>query len=374
MSNIVSVFSRWNYIFFVISPILLFTACLEVRDVEPPSAAGGSDWVSPTDYQILLDNLRTSLNQQNVQNYLRCFNREELAFEPVASFLALNESLWSNWSVDDEQTYLNNLFANIAGPTGGILFLEELDLRDVSSDSLRYVGSYRYQVRHGDTTITDVFRGQVQWVMKVNQFNEWEIFRWIDIEDCQRFQLDITKVYLYSVMRKISCIWIFISFSLATLTVISIGCNPFAPDYDPEGLADQSLSLNPTSIEGYFATFKNAYELRDTVLYGRLFTQDFEFAYFDFEIGQEISWDRATEMNIAYNLFQSVQQINLDWNFFTQLDTTEVEAFVVRNFNLTIVQDEQNVFVGAGRARFRLRRNNIGDPWLAYFWFDDSDF
>lgn len=163
-----------------------------------------------------------------------------------------------------------------------------------------------------------------------------------------------------------------LTLGLSIICVVS--CNPFAPENDPNALSSLSGSLDPTSIEGYFASFKNAYELRDTVLYGRLFTQDFEFAYFDFELGQEISWDRATEMNIAFNLFQSVQQINLDWNFFTQQDTTELEAFVIRNFNLTIVQDEQNVFVGAGRARFRLRRDALGDPWLAYFWFDDSDF
>lgn len=167
--------------------------------------------------------------------------------------------------------------------------------------------------------------------------------------------------YLINLLLSLSIFWI-------------MGCNPFAPENDPNGLSSLTGALNPTSIEGYFSSFKNAYELRDTVLYGRLFTQDFEFAYFDFELGQEISWDRATEMNIAFNLFQSVQQINLDWNFFTQQDTTELEAFVIRNFNLTIVQDEQNVFVGAGRARFRLRRAALGDPWLAYFWFDDSNF
>lgn len=155
--------------------------CLDTREVEEP-LAGGSDWVSPTDYQILLNNLRTSLNQQNVQNYLRCFNRDGLSFQPAAPLQVFNESLWANWSVDDEQTYLNNLFANLAGATGGNLILNEVDLRDVSSDSLRYVGNYVYQVRHDDTTITDVFRGQLQFVMRVNTFNEWEIFRWIDLE------------------------------------------------------------------------------------------------------------------------------------------------------------------------------------------------
>ena len=154
----------------------------------------------------------------------------------------------------------------------------------------------------------------------------------------------------------------------------ALNCNPFAPAYDEDGLADVNLLGDPTQLEGFFTLFKNAYELRDSTLYGRLFTSDFTFTYFDFDRGQEISWDRATEVNSTYNLFQSVRLINLDWNFFTQLDTTEVEAFVIRNFNLFIEQDDQTAFSGAGRARFRLRREAPGTPWMAYFWFDDSDF
>lgn len=151
-------------------------------------------------------------------------------------------------------------------------------------------------------------------------------------------------------------------------------CNPFAPVYDPDGLANVNLLGDPTNIEGFFLLFKNAYELRDTTLYGQLFSRDFEFAYYDPDLGQEIKWDRDTELSISYNLFQSVLQITLDWNYYTQLDTTLTEASVIRNFNLMIEQDEQTVFSGTGRARLRLRRTKVGDAWQAYYWFDDSEF
>ena len=166
-----------------------------------------------------------------------------------------------------------------------------------------------------------------------------------------------------------------LGFWLLTISIGGLsGCNPFAPAYDKDGLADINLLGDPSTIEGFFLLFKNAYELRDTTLYGQLFSQDFTFAYYDFDQGQEISWDRATELNISYNLFQSVQQINLDWNYFPTPDTTDTEAYVVRNFNLTIQEDEQTAFVGTGRAKLRLRRSNPGDAWKAFYWFDDSDF
>ncbi len=93
-----------------------------------------------------------------------------------------NPSVWSNWSIQDEQTYISNLFANLTGVNGGLLNLTEVDLQDVSADSLRYVGNYVYQVRHADTTITNEFRGQLSYVIKRNEFNEWAIHRWEDIE------------------------------------------------------------------------------------------------------------------------------------------------------------------------------------------------
>ena len=153
-----------------------------------------------------------------------------------------------------------------------------------------------------------------------------------------------------------------------------MACNPFTPKLDPEGLADVNLLGDPTNIDGFFQLFKNAYELRDTTLYGRLFTSDFTFAYYDPDLGQDVRWDRATELTTAFRLFQSVVNVNLDWNYYTQLDSTETTATVVRNFTLTIQQDENNTFSGTGRARMSLRRESPLEAWQAYYWFDDSDF
>lgn len=165
-----------------------------------------------------------------------------------------------------------------------------------------------------------------------------------------------------------------LSFLALYLLLGGIACNPFAPKYEPNGLSDVNSLGNPISISGFFKLFKNAYELRDTSLYGRLFAREFVFTYHDFDKGQDFSWDRSTEMNTSYKLFQGVQQINLDWNFFVEMDTTDTVAYIVRNFNLTIVENEQTAYNGTGRARFRLKRARVNEPWKAVFWFDDSDF
>ena len=161
--------------------ILGLSSCFQIRPVEPPGV-GSSDWVSPTDYEILLANLKTSIAQRNPQNYLRCFNQDSLRFLPAPSLFNEHESIWQNWSILDEQSYLDNLFGNLSSPTGNTLLLEEQDLQDVTSDSLRYVGEYILRMNHTDTTLSTLFKGQLQLLIKVNNFNEWEIHRWEDIE------------------------------------------------------------------------------------------------------------------------------------------------------------------------------------------------
>lgn len=156
-------------------------ACFNVRSVEPPSSSA-SDWVSPTDYQILLENLKTAIAQRNSRNYIRCFSEDKLDFTPASSVFNNNESIWINWSIQDEQSYFENTLASLTLLAGNSLSLEETDIQDVSSDSLRYVGDYTLRINHGDTSITQVFLGQVQLIIKINTFNEWEIHRWIDIE------------------------------------------------------------------------------------------------------------------------------------------------------------------------------------------------
>lgn len=153
-----------------------------------------------------------------------------------------------------------------------------------------------------------------------------------------------------------------------------VGCNPFAPAFDEDGLQEQSLLGDRTTVDGLFEYFKNAYEIRDTGLYGRLFTSDFVFVYYDFDQAAELTWDKGQELASTYNLFRNVRQINLDWNFYVEESLYGDSAIVTRTFNLNIVENENTTYSGTGRAKLKLRRKAEGEPWKIYYWFDDSDF
>jgi len=167
--------------------------------------------------------------------------------------------------------------------------------------------------------------------------------------------------------------WGRIGYLLICIALYS-GCNPFSPKLDSETLKNQQMPASRKTIDGVFQFFKTAYESRDTSLYGRLFAQDFTFGYYDFDANVQINWDRAQELNLTYKLFRNTEQITLDWNYYVQKDSTELEASVVRSFNLTIVQNSQSIFTGTGRARLRMRRADTDSDWQIWYWFDDSDF
>ncbi len=157
------------------------TACFNTREVEPPDTVDG-DWVSPTDYSILLGNLGGSIEKLNVQNFLRCFQADSFKYVPATAVYTGNEIIWDNWSRQDEQTWYDRVVANIGIATGNNLALEEVDFQTFSSDSLKFTGDYHLRLNHTDTSLAVDLKGQLVFLMRINNFNEWEIWRWEDYE------------------------------------------------------------------------------------------------------------------------------------------------------------------------------------------------
>lgn len=157
------------------------SSCMRTREVEPPSTTT-SDWIPPTDYTTLLANWKKATSTLNIQNYLRCFSRDSLRFVPPTSVYTGNQLIWDNWSYADEQTWFSSAIANLSISSGNSLVINQTDLQNVTADSLRFVGDYILQLNHADTTVPTRLKGELQLVMRLNPFNEWEIARWVDFE------------------------------------------------------------------------------------------------------------------------------------------------------------------------------------------------
>ena len=153
------------------------------------------------------------------------------------------------------------------------------------------------------------------------------------------------------------------------------GCNPFAPALE-EGAAFGDLFGDPTTVEGFFTNFRNAYELRDLSLYEPLLDSQFVFTWRDFDAQIDREWGFAQDLETTRRLFANANLIRLQWN--QVLSSSEIihllQTRVIRSFNLTITLETGDVFRGDGNVNFLLSRRDSTAAWRLLRWRDESEF
>ncbi|MBN8705993.1 MAG: hypothetical protein LCH54_02225 [Bacteroidetes bacterium] len=159
------------------------------------------------------------------------------------------------------------------------------------------------------------------------------------------------------------------------LFFVLMGChNPFAPRLADEKEVGKQSGLNAITIDGFFETFKSAYQFKDTSLYGKLLDPSFTFSYYDYDRGTNEFWGREQDMRTTYGLFLNASQLELDWNFYREYRIDSLSATVSRAFRLRVVFSSVDIIQGEGNARFELIRQKKTDPWKLKNWTDESSF
>ncbi len=149
-----------------------------------------------------------------------------------------------------------------------------------------------------------------------------------------------------------------------------IGCfNPFSPGLDDSESTENIISDQKT-IEGVFQNFKYAYTFKDTSIYGGTLSPDFVFSYFDYDLGVEVSWDRATDMRTTEGLFINTQDLRLIWNNIVYQEGDSLLVDVKRGFNLAIIFNPNDVINFYGFVDMNLKRNSTEDKWKIISWKD----
>jgi hypothetical protein len=145
--------------------------------------------------------------------------------------------------------------------------------------------------------------------------------------------------------------------------------NPFSPRIDYSGTNENIISDQKT-VEGVFQNFKYSYTFKDTTIYGQLLADDFVFTYFDYDLGQEVSWDRATDMKTTNGLFINTQSLNLIWNNIVYESGDSLATEVKRSFNLTITFNPSDILNFYGFVDLSLERASTGEKWKITRWKD----
>lgn len=162
---------------------------------------------------------------------------------------------------------------------------------------------------------------------------------------------------------------------VAAAGIFMAACNPFAPSLE-EGDPFADLLGDPSTIDGFFTNFRNAYELRDLSVYEPLIDSTFIFIYYDFDAQVEREWGFAQELESTRRLFENASLINLRWNQIISQTFFDdgLSARVVRPFNLTIALEGGEAFRGDGNVNFLLSREDTTAAWKLMQWRDESEF
>ena len=165
----------------VLAPFLLLGCGLfEPRSPEAPTGPGSNNRPA-TDASIVMDNLQTAIEERNELNYASCLstplagNGRPFSFTPSRDVGAVYASVFSDWSVLNEQEYFHNLFATNSSFSNLTLTLKN---SLVTADSVLYSYDYTLTCVHANTPVTA--RGSLQFTLATDDRGIWSIFRWID--------------------------------------------------------------------------------------------------------------------------------------------------------------------------------------------------
>lgn len=160
------------------APLLLLTACFELREPEPAAAA--SDWLPPTQIDILLANFTTAVQTLNVVNYERTFVGPQYRFIPDPTSAGTATTLFANWSVNEERDYLSGLRRR-STPTGqNQLTLSSRRDQFFTADSAEVSALYQLRIVQSDTAFrATVLEGNIRLLVR-RRNNEWKIASWRD--------------------------------------------------------------------------------------------------------------------------------------------------------------------------------------------------
>lgn len=169
-----------------LSLILFFVGCdiFTTREPENPVQSRNT-WIPATTVDILIDNLKSSLSEKSTENYLKCFvdstlTGKSFSFIPATESYATYSSLFSNWKLQNERIYFENLKSKVKEGGAITLSIFNEDRGTIQGDSINYSADYLLIVDHTVDNIQKEFRGYLQFTLFRNLKGEWSILSWKD--------------------------------------------------------------------------------------------------------------------------------------------------------------------------------------------------
>jgi hypothetical protein len=172
----------------------------KTREPENPTS-NQSKWIQPTSPMYAIINLKSSIAEKNITNYLRCLadtSNSSKQFKYIAepSIANIYPSTFQNWGKSSENIYLNQLMAFLPKDSTSSVTLSLLQ-EDVYGDSAKLVHSYRLMVEHScnSSNCPHFMKGQCEFWLAKNAQDMWHIYRWMDFSTGDDATWSVLRAY-----------------------------------------------------------------------------------------------------------------------------------------------------------------------------------
>ena len=174
------------YAILFIGFISFISSCslLEPRTPELPENAVQYD--PPFDYQTVIVNLKKSVQYKDPTGYIRCFSDSlngasfSFVFEPSIEILTRYAGLFSQWNINQERVYFQNIMSKIPRDANSELLMTNTVFDAITPDSVILQSNYRFIVPHGMPSISNEANGSLRFIIKRQSNGLWSIQRWTD--------------------------------------------------------------------------------------------------------------------------------------------------------------------------------------------------
>ena len=158
--------------------LLALPACFQLREPEP--SVTSSEWIQPTQIDILLANFSTAVQRVNVANYERSFSGPDFRFVPDPTSAGSAPGLFANWSVAEETTYFSSLRRRSVPTVSNSLVLTDRRDQLYTADSVEVSALYQLRISQQDTSFrAGLLQGNIRLILR-RRNNEWRIIAWRD--------------------------------------------------------------------------------------------------------------------------------------------------------------------------------------------------
>lgn len=173
-------------IIYIVSLSLILVSCdlITTRNPEDPDKLGSTN-VPATSPQVLIRNLKSSMEEKISENYIAClvdssFLRKKFQFIPAAGSITQYPVL-NIWNISSERQYFNNLKSNLS--QGANISLQIMsEVHTPMGDSAIYSFDYTLQITSNNLTFAGQYSGSVHLKVFLDSRNQWVIVDWQDIK------------------------------------------------------------------------------------------------------------------------------------------------------------------------------------------------